>query len=84
MNPLRWSLFHQIGWIVVTVLGAAIGLFFGLSRFQVAQWRDVLANAWAGSAGAAPNAALWPGVAIGALTAALAFYVGKLMISGRN
>ena len=75
INPLRWTLDHQVACFVACALGAAVGLLCGLGLF-LGQYRGVVAEQhiwyWAQNL-----ASYW--MAIGAIIGGLSFYLWRLI-----
>ena len=82
MNPLHWKREHQLIWALVMVAGGLAGLIFGwlVSPFSRVQGADtgMMFIAWAHN-----PVGYWPWVAIGAVTAGLAYYSADLL-TGAN
>ena len=82
MNPLHWKKEHQLIWALVILAGGVAGLLFGwlMSPFSRVRGADMglMFLAWAHN-----PADYWPWVAIGAVTAGLAYYSADLL-TGAN
>lgn len=76
MNPLHWKTQHQLAWLVVIAAGGVAGLIFGwlVSPFSHAADTAIMFTAWIHN-----PMAYWPWVAIGAVTAGLAYYSADLL-----
>jgi hypothetical protein len=85
MNPLRWKPEHQLAWLLICVIGGAVGLLF--SWFQSPFYRisaSSMSGEWANPARVffvwLPNIGLyWPWPLFGAVIPGLAFYVFQLL-----
>ena len=77
VNPLNWKHEHQVAWIIAFMVGAVAGLLYGFSHSQY------------GSVGAGQGVHFlfwfqhpefyWHWVSFGAVLAALAFYLARLL-----
>jgi hypothetical protein len=82
MNPLEWKWQHLVTWAVLIFAGAAAGMVFGwlISPFSHLQGADTrtMFFAWLHYPWT-----YWPYVAVGAITAGLAYYSADLLTGAR-
>lgn len=85
MNPLKWARRHQVAWLLITLLGAAIGFvsaLYHIFKFDFEKWHmaiRILFGLFGPESSFMFMGGVLPGTAAGAVLAAIAFYIWMLV-----